>query len=128
MSEVKAEELVKIYIKMRDKKAQLTKERDEISAKMDMVSDKLIELCKEVGVESLKTQYGTVSKKVDVRYWTSDWESMWEFIKEHNAYELVEKRISKLAMANFLEEHPELLPSGLNADSKYVVSIRKSTK
>jgi len=38
---------------------------------------------------------------------------------------LFERRISQLNMQQFLEENPDLLPAGLNVDSKYTVSIRR---
>lgn len=126
MSEMSADHLVKIYIKMRNKKSALTKEIDGISEQMEEVAQALLEICKETGAQSLRTSHGTVSKKVATRYWSSDWESMWNFVREHNAYELVEKRVSSTAMSKFLEANPDLLPIGLNIDSKYTVSVRKS--
>lgn len=127
MSDLSADHLVKIYIKMRNKKSALEKEQVAIGEQMEEVAQALLEICKETGAESLRTEHGTVTKKVTTRYWNSDWASMWDFIKEHEAYELVEKRLSSTAMRQFLEEHPDLLPMGLNIDSKYTVSIRKAT-
>jgi len=39
----------------------------------------------------------------------------------------LEKRIAQTNMATFLEENPDLLPPGLNVDSKYTISIRRKT-
>jgi hypothetical protein len=40
--------------------------------------------------------------------------------------ELLEKRIHQTNMKAFLEENPELIPAGLNANSEYSVTIRRS--
>jgi len=128
MSELTADHLVKIYIKMRNKKSALEKEQVAIGEQMEQVAQALLDICKETGVESLRTVHGTVSKKVSTRYWNPDWQNMIDFMKEHDAFHLVERRISPVAMREFLESNPDLLPIGLNIDSKYTVSVRKSTK
>jgi hypothetical protein len=51
---------------------------------------------------------------------------MYDFIKEHDAIQLLEQRLHQTNLKGFLEEHPDLLPAGLNSDSKYAVSVRKA--
>jgi hypothetical protein len=125
-----AEKMVEIYIKMRDKRSQLSKAFDEedgrIKAQQDMIAEQLLELCKETGAEGLRTPAGSVFKTVKTRYWTSDHKSMKEFILENDAFELLEQRVHQTNMKNFLEEHPDKFPKGMNIDSKYSVTIRRS--
>lgn len=125
-----AEKMVEIYIKMRDKRSQLSKAFDEedgrIKAQQDMIAEQLLELCKETGAEGLRTPAGSVFKTVKTRYWTSDHKSMKEFILENDAFELLEQRVHQTNMKNFLEEHPDKFPKGMNIDSKYSVMIRRS--
>ena len=90
-----------------------------------MVSEKLQDMMKEVGADSLKTKFGTVSRSIKIRYWPSDWGAMYDFIREHEAPDLLEQRISQSKMKAFLEENPELLPKGLNADSRYTITVYK---
>ena len=82
-------------------------------------------MCKETGADSLRTEFGTVTRRVAKRYWTNDWHSFHEFLKEHGALELLEKRIAQTNMSTFLEENPDLLPPGLNVDSRYTVTVRR---
>lgn len=128
--EVPLEKLTRIYIKMRDKKAELTKELDEKIAKVDedmrTVKSAILDYMKETGVESLRTEAGIVYRTVKTKYATSDWESMNKFILEHGVPELLVKAINQSNMAAFLEEHPDLLPPGLNANSEYSVTIKRS--
>lgn len=127
--EATADRLVKVYVKIRDKRSELAQEYDkkdaELKEQLELIERELLEMCKLVGADSLRTEHGTVSRKVHNKFWTSDWHSFHNFVKEHNALDLFERRISQLNMQQFLEENPDLLPAGLNVDSKYTVSIRR---
>lgn len=128
---ISADKLVAAYIKMRDKRAELLREYEEqdgaIKEQMETVEGRLLELCKTVGADSLKTQHGTVIRGVKTRYWTSDWEAMHNFIMEHKMPELLEKRISQTTMRQLLDENPDMMPLGMNVDSKYSVTIRRTS-
>jgi len=130
MTEITADKLVSIYIKLRDKRAQALKEFEELDAELktqqDMVSGKLQEMLKEIGADNIKTKHGTVTRTIKTRYWTSDWASMFQFIKDNDAMYLMEQRIHQTNIKKFLEENPDQLPIGLNSDSRYAVSVRKS--
>ena len=129
MSNLNAEQLVSVYIKMRDKRQQLQREYDEADGKIkeqqDAVTQALLEICKEQGAEGLRTPAGSVFRTVKTRYWSNDWSSMKEFIKEHDAFELLEQRVHQTNMKNFLEEHPDLMPPGMNVDSRYSINVRR---
>ena len=128
--DVSAEKLAEVYVKIRDARTAL-KEKFEsedsvMKEQQDMLAEKMLELCKDIDADSIRTHAGTIIRKVDTRYWTTDWESMYKFIEEHNAYPLLEKRVHQTNMKQFLEEHPDLLPAGLQADSKYTIVVRRS--
>jgi len=125
-----AEKLVKAYVKMRDYRAQLKAQYEEqdntVKEQMELVEAQLLEMCKTTGADSLRTKYGTASRTVQTRYWTSDWEAMHKFIMEHNAPDLLERRISQRQMQEFIKENPDAMPVGLNVDNRYTVSVRRS--
>jgi hypothetical protein len=83
---------------------------------------------KALGVTSVKSHFGTVSMMLKTRYNTNDWSSFKEFILEHGAVELLEKRIAQTNMVQFLEENPGVLPPGLNSISEFNIVITKPTK
>jgi hypothetical protein len=130
MTEVGADKLAKVYIKMRDALQQLEREHEErvanIKSQMELVENELMEICKATGADSIKTPYGTVIRSVKTRYWTSDWQSMHEFIRQHDAYDLLERRVHQTNMKTWLEENPNFLPQGLNSESRYSVTVRRS--
>ena len=79
---------------MRDKRAELLREYEEadgiVKAQMELVETKLLDLCKEIGADTLGSKHGKVMRSVKTRYWTSDWDSMHKFILEHKMPELLE--------------------------------------
>lgn len=130
LHDVPADVLAETYIKIRDKRAELKEQFEEQDNKLkeqqDLLAAEMLEVCYETGADSIKTPAGTIIRKVDTRYWTTDWDSMYRFIEEHDAFPLLEKRLHQTNLKQFLEENPDLLPAGLQADSKYTVVVRRS--
>ena len=131
MSDVKpiAEQLTKVYLKIKDKRSELSaafKEEDgKLAEQLDKVKKALLGYCKDQGVDSVKTSAGLFYRSAKTRYWTSDWSNMHEFVLQHEVPELLDKRLNQKNMKDFLEENPDLVPKGLNVDSEYVVSVRR---
>jgi hypothetical protein len=131
LKDVPADKLVAIYRKIRgameEKEAAHKEEIGALKGQLDLVSAKILEICNEQNLDSLRTPAGTVTRRTVTRYWTNDWESMYQFIKEQDAPYLLEQRIHNGNMRQFLEENPDTLPMGLNADTKYAITVRKPT-
>jgi hypothetical protein len=129
-SNVPVEKLVATYIKIRDTRDEIRREADarvaELQSELDVIGSTLLEQFKEQGIDSAKTPFGTAYRTVKSRYWTNDWDKMYSFIHDNDAYELLERRIHQSNMKQFLEENPDLHPQGLNVDSEYSVIVRRS--
>ena len=95
--QLSSDKLVKVYLKMRDARAKLSKEFDEadgaIKSQMKLVEVELLKVCNSVGASSIRTEYGTIMRGVDTRYWTSDWGAMHEFIKETGQVDLLRIKV-----------------------------------
>ena len=130
--DVSAKKLAEIYVKVRDARNALKERFEEedtvLKEQLDTLAGKMLELCKDIDADSIRTTAGTIIRKVDTRYWTTDWDAMYQFVEENDAFPLLEKRIHQTNMKQFLEEHPDKLPVGLQADSKYTIVVRRSTK
>lgn len=128
-TDIPVDKLIKVYVKIRDakaeKKEELEKEMAAFDEQLDAIQEQLLELCRKTGVDSLKTAHGTAMRKVTTRYWTQDWESFHKFIKEHDALHLLEKRISQGNMKEFLEQNPEDHPPGMSVHSEYQITVRR---
>jgi hypothetical protein len=123
------DDYVTAYIKLRDKKSELAaafaEKEQEINRRLDIIKGQFLEHCKDNGVESVKTSSGTFWRSQKTRFWTGDWEAFNNFVVKHEAVDLLEKRIHQGNMKQFLEENPEALPPGLNADSEYTITVRR---
>jgi hypothetical protein len=125
------ETLVKAYIKLRDAIADAEEahkaKMEAYKQQFDTLASSLLAICNAINADSIRTPYGTISRKVTTRYWTNDWDSMRKFIKEHDALDLLEQRIHNGNMRQFLDENPDLLPMGLQVDSRYGVQVRRAS-
>lgn len=123
--------LARVYLKMRNKISILTQEYEaEVAALKEQqasITNAMREQMKALGSKSVKTDNGTVMMKLTTRYVTHDWDSFKQFVFEHKALELMERRIAQRNMALFLSENPGLVPPGLNSESEYEISVRKPT-
>jgi hypothetical protein len=128
---IPADKLVAVYRRIRaaieEREDAHQKEITVLKEKLEMVSDKLLKICNDQNLDSLRTAEGTVTRRVKSRYWTTDWSSMYNFIKDNDAPFLLEQRIHNGNMKQFLEENPDQHPAGLQVDSKYAITVRKPT-
>lgn len=128
---IPADKLVAVYRRIRaaieEREEAHAQEIGVLKEKLELVSDKLLKICNEQNLDSLRTPNGTVTRRVKSRYWTTDWDSMYRFIKENEAPFLLEQRIHNGNMKQFLEENPDQHPAGLQVDSKYAITVRKPT-
>tara|TARA_R100000426_G_scaffold6936_1_gene8667 strand:- start:136 stop:504 length:369 start_codon:yes stop_codon:yes gene_type:complete len=121
---------VSTFLKIKAERSRLKESFDTkdvaLRRQQDLVKEELLMHLKENDLKSVKTESGTFYRTVRTRYWTDDWEALREFILEHQVPELLEKRLHQSSVSQFLEENPELVPKGLNADSEFQVTIRKT--
>ena len=110
MTKITADKMASDYMKLRHTIKEKEDEIKKLKEIQTKISDKMLELCSEQNVDSLKTQEGTISRRVLSNYWTSDWESFYKFINEHEALHLLEKRIHNSNMKEFLVDNPDVLP------------------
>lgn len=123
------EDLVAAYIKIRDQIADVQRQADkkiaELQAYMDTIEAELQSICKEQGASSISTAHGTVIRTIKSKFWTNDWQSLYGFIKDNDAFELLERRLHQSNMKSFLEENPDAHPPGLNIERQYAITVRR---
>lgn len=125
MSAMNAEKLAEVYVKIRDARRELAKKDEELKAQLDVITEQLLTICKDQGATTIRTPHGTISRRINKHYWTSDWDSFFRFIKDNDAFSLMQHRINNNNMAQFLEENPNLHPPGLQADINQTIVIVK---
>ena len=124
--------LAEKYIKLRDarkKLKELYEAKDALlETEMNDISGNLLELCKEQDASSIKTTGGTIIRSITTQYDPGDWDAVYEVVKKYNAPYLLQKRIHNGAMKEFLDQHPEAFPVGMNVNNRYTITVRRPSK
>jgi len=118
----------KIYAKTNELTTQYETQLEELKAQQEEIKNAMKDQMVALGLQSVKTDEGTIILSQKTRYYTDDWDSFKTFVIENDALDLFEKRIAQKNMAMFLEENPGVVPMGLNSMSEVSVSVRKPTK
>ena len=131
-TEIPLDRLAKVYIKIRDKLASLTRDYEAQVEALKMQQQEVANCMKDhlqaIGGKAVKTESGTVSLITKTRFYAQDWDALKRFVVENDAVDLLERRVAQTNMAKFLEENPTNIPPGLNTVSSIEVSVRKPTK
>lgn len=124
------DKVAQAYISLRDARAEAKRvfeaQDEALAEEMRVLESHLLDVCKQINADSIRTKAGTVIRSVKTRYWTNDWDSMYRLIHERQAFGLLEKRLHQTNMKQFLEENPDVLPEGLNQDKEYTVVVRRA--
>ena len=122
------EELVEKYIKLREVKTKLSNEYKAKVAKVDDIMDKIeaaiLAQFNELGVESARTNAGTAYKQTRTSATVADWDAVLHFIQENDLYNMLERRVSKNAVEEYVQENGAL-PPGVNWRQEVVINVRQ---
>jgi hypothetical protein len=124
------EELVKIYLTIRGEREKLLDEYETQDKKykedMVVIEQTMLTTCNESNADSIKTQAGTVMRKLNERFICSDWDNFRKFVAENDALELLERRIHQGNFKEFLHGHEQDgLPPGVNVMREFGIVVRK---
>lgn len=126
------DELSVQYIRLRQKreilKERFTAEDGELEKAMAEIEAQLLDTLNASNSNSMSTNSAVIIRTVRKRYMPSNWAAVYELIKKHDAYGLLEKRVHNGNMKDFLEEHPDEYPAGMNVDSRYAVTVRRKNQ
>jgi hypothetical protein len=126
------DQLVETFITLRNERDRMRNEWEakdaEIKEEMTTLEQALLSICNEANATSIKTDKGTVIRKLNERFFCSDWDNFRDYVLEHQALELLERRIHQGNFKEFIaEREAEGLPPGVNVMREYGVTVRKPT-
>ena len=131
MDDKAMDELSAKYIEIRTAREHLSHEFDAADAKlaeqMAEVESKMLDVMNSANASSISTNNATVMRRVTSRYNPTNWDSVYEMIRKHGAFGVLHKRVHDTNMKQFLEEHPEEYPAGLNVENRYTIVVRRKT-
>ena len=122
------DKLVKIHSKIKAQMEALDRQLAELEEQRTEIRLAIKDQMRALGLTSEQTSSGTVSLMKKTRYNTQDWDSFKSFLLEHQAIDLLEKRIAQTNMAQFLEENPGVVPPGLNSVTEFDIRVTKARK
>lgn len=126
---MKLSEAVEMYIKMRDKKAEMKADFDAsiapLNEKMEKLEAKLLDVFNKTGMDSVKTEFGTAYATTRSTASIADREVFMDYVKANEEWSLLEARVSKTAVEQFRSIHDDL-PPGVNVRTERVVNVRRS--
>ena len=124
-----AEEIIRNRIALRDKQAALkkkyTERENELKAAMSALDAMLLEQMQAIGAESIRTTAGTVYKETKRSVTTADVETFFNYVRETESWDMIEKRPARATVLEWADEHGTL-PPGLNLFSELTIKIRRS--
>jgi hypothetical protein len=125
----KISEAVAKYMELRQIKDSIDEEYKEKLGKvrkaMDMLESHFLKYFDSTGQTQIKTSDATVFVKTNDYAQVADWDAVLEFVRENDAYEFLEKRVSKTAVRDYIDDKKEV-PPGINYGSKLSVNVRKA--
>ena len=124
------DELVKIYLTIRNERERVEAEwkaRDkEFEQELTLLEQSMLGVCNDTNATSIKTQYGTVIKRLSERFTISDGENFRKFVMEKGMPELFEGRIHQTNFKQFMAENEgDGLPPGVNVMREFGIMVRK---
>lgn len=121
-------DVIRTYMKLREQKAAIeaeTKDRlTELKAKMEKLEAYLKIQMDQQKLTSFKSEYGTAFLTTTDYANVSDWDATLDFVRTNDAFDMLEKRVSKLAVRSYIEAHKKV-PPGITYGTKLEVNIRK---
>ena len=124
------EKLVTAYRNIRDKKQELNRAHDEVIKDLDEKLERLkgvmlAELNDNNG-EGIRTAAGTFFRKLEVIPTGQDWEAFYDWIKENDAFDALERRIKRTFISKYMDDNDGAIPPGVNVFRRYTVEVRKN--
>jgi len=123
------EQLIDRYIQIRDRKAQLKAKYDgEVEALdegLKKIENVLLSKLNELGVDSFgKKETGLAFKSTVTSATVADWDSFLGYIKENDAWFMLDHRANKTAVSDFRAANDDI-PPGINWREETVVRVRR---
>lgn len=124
-------QVVKAHINIRDARNKLRKDFEEKDAELKESQGKLenvlLDHLQQNNMESVRTSFGTFYRQEEVTPTASDWSALYDWIKENDAWDALERRIKKTFVKEYMGAHEGGLPPGISIFREYIVRVRRSS-
>ena len=129
LSELGDDDLVKLYIQIRDQKAVESKAWDvretDLKEKLEKIGAVLNVRFKERGSTSTKTPFGTAFQDKVAYATVADRDAFFDYVFNNQARELIAASVAKDGVRQYIAAHNDI-PPGVNWTEEVVVKVRRS--
>jgi hypothetical protein len=121
--------MISKYIALRDRKEAI-EEKHKVELvpyreAMSLLEAYMLEALDAQGLQSMKSPHGTAFKKTRTSAKVTSWADALQFIKDNNAWELLEQRVSKIAAQQIIDETQQPIP-GVETTSEVVCNVQRA--
>lgn len=121
--------ITKVHIRIRDARAALKKEFDvkdnELKAQLTQLEAAMLDNLIKTGAESVRTEFGTFYSQDKMTPSCQDWSALYAWIAEHDAWDVLERRVKSTFVNDYAEAHDGSLPPGVSVFREKVVRVRR---
>lgn len=121
--------IVAKYVALRDKAAEIkkrhTEELSRFNVAMGMLEGWMLDKLNAAGIESARTDSGTAYKSTRTSAKVVNWTETLAFIREQEAWDLLEARVSKTAAEAIIDETKQPIP-GVSVTRETTINVRRS--
>ncbi len=128
MSKYSVDNVIEAYVKVRDQKKELvTLQKQQMAPfnhKLEVLEGFLLNELNQSGAESVRGKNGTAFKVERVSVKIDQWDETLPYIIENGLTHLLEKRLAKSGVIEYIEANGET-PPGVSISRELVVQVRR---
>jgi len=121
--------LLKIFIKLRDRRAErkaaYTDDDFGDREKQDKIETEFLQRFNDRGIDNVSSRgVGTAYRSTRTSATVADWDMLLNHVQENDAWEMLERRVNKKTVEQFKDVNDDL-PPGVNWSETQVVNFRR---
>lgn len=122
--------IVKAHIAIRDARKVLSDEFNakdkDLKAKQERLEAEMLRFMHDSNMDSVRTEAGTFFRQESLKPAASDWDAFYNWIKENDAFDALERRIKATFVKEFMEENDGETPPGVSVYREHVARVRRA--
>ena len=124
------DKIVRAHLAIRNERKRLTSDFNatdsDLKRKQERLEAEMLRFMRESGMESVRTDAGTIYQQESVKPAASDWTAFYAWVRENDAFDALEKRIKATFVKDFMEENDGATPPGVSVHREYVARVRSA--
>lgn len=124
--------LVTAYVNIRNARRKLAadfkKQDNDLKEKLDLLDVELLKYLRKTKQDAAKTKAGTVYFTTESNFACGDWDKMFKWAIKNNELEVLQKRLNKTYLTNYMEENEGALPPAITVHTEQTVKVRTANE